>query len=176
MPNTLSQLQQFRARAEGTNVNAVTLLATDYLNHFNEALMLAELLVDMPDMIEDFAAWSPKPYKDHFRESGIADRELALEAYDVSPQEYRQGFDATVEELNEEILDLQKLFLEAGETEETSPPGDLVEETCSHLRLLIDKAGSIINGQEILCCDSFKLAAEATGATLEQNDIDALFD
>ena len=92
MAKDASQLKIYRAKAIGTNVNAVSLLATDYLNHFNEALMLAELVLDMPDMLEDFTNWSPRHYKDHFRLSGIADKELAIEAYDISPQEYRVPF------------------------------------------------------------------------------------
>jgi hypothetical protein len=82
MTETASKLEILRSRAEGTNVNSVTLLATDYLNHFNEALMLAELVIDMPDMFCEFEAWKPKSYKTHFLESGIADRQLAIDAYD----------------------------------------------------------------------------------------------
>jgi hypothetical protein len=53
------------------NINPVSLLATDYLNHFNEAVMLLELIPDMPDMLEDAKRWAPKPYKQHFRDSGF---------------------------------------------------------------------------------------------------------
>src|SRR5262249_53928612 len=53
------------------NINPVSLLATDYLNHFNEAVMLLELIPDMPDMLTDAKRWAPKPYKQHFRDSGF---------------------------------------------------------------------------------------------------------
>ena len=39
---------EFCARAKGTNVNDRTLLATDYLNHVNEIIMLLELVPDAP--------------------------------------------------------------------------------------------------------------------------------
>ena len=65
-------------RAEGTNVNPQTLLATDYLNHFNEIVMLLEMLPDLPDCLEDVQAWRPKSYAEHFTASAVADRELAI--------------------------------------------------------------------------------------------------
>ena len=41
------------------NINPATGLATDYLNHFNEAIMLLEMLSAMPDCAEDFLVWEP---------------------------------------------------------------------------------------------------------------------
>ena len=56
-------------RLQGTNINGTTLLATDYLNHFNEVIMLIEMVPDMPDIIEDVLAWEPKTYVRHFADS-----------------------------------------------------------------------------------------------------------
>ena len=39
------------------NVNPATGLATDYLNLFNEAIMLFEMGLDMPDMAEELTEW-----------------------------------------------------------------------------------------------------------------------
>ena len=36
------------ARLRAANINPRTGLATDYLNHFNEAIMLLEMIPDMP--------------------------------------------------------------------------------------------------------------------------------
>jgi hypothetical protein len=44
--------QALCARAKGTTINSQTLLATDYLNHFNEVVMLFEMIADMPDMMD----------------------------------------------------------------------------------------------------------------------------
>ena len=44
-----------RERIRGTNVNPRTLLATDYLNHFNEVLMLIELVPDDPERLRHVA-------------------------------------------------------------------------------------------------------------------------
>ena len=48
--------ESWAQRLQGTNINVNTLLATDYLNHFNEVIMLIEMLPDMPDMLEDVLA------------------------------------------------------------------------------------------------------------------------
>ena len=94
------------ARAQGTNVHDRTLLATDYLNHFNEAVMLLEMLPDMPDLAEELAEWHPKSYVDHFRDSGIADRELAIEAYPYSPESFRLPFEFTIRGISRQISGL----------------------------------------------------------------------
>lgn len=183
MNDTESQLAILRTLALDTNVNSVTLLATDYLNHFNEALMLAELLVDMPDMLEDFAAWAPKGYQDHFRDSGIADRQLAIDAYDFAPPEYKMPFEATIDQLNLEITDLQDGLSLGGDPSPISGAIHELDVKCDRLRKLIDRAGGIINGQ-VMDDGLFtrtsapdqndnRVSAEET---LGQGDIDALFD
>jgi hypothetical protein len=91
--------EQLKKRLEGSNVSARTFLATDYLNHFNEVFMLLEMLPDMPEMIEDIEEWTPKSYVQHFSDSSIADKDLAVEAYELCPDQYRLPFDQLTEKL-----------------------------------------------------------------------------
>ncbi|MDP6344006.1 MAG: hypothetical protein QF491_10780, partial [Alphaproteobacteria bacterium] len=65
-----------RDRLAGTNVNQDTFLATDYLNHFNEIVMLLEMVPDMPEILDEAKEWQPKSYAAHFRDSGLSDAEL----------------------------------------------------------------------------------------------------
>ena len=58
-------------RLAEANINPATGLATDYLNHFNEAIMLLEMLSSCPDCIEDFLAWQPLSYREHFCEFAL---------------------------------------------------------------------------------------------------------
>ena len=74
-----------RDRVRGTNINEQTLLATDYLNHFNEIVMTMEMVPDMPKFLEEAKAWQPKTYQDHFRDSGFTDKDLVIEAYRHAP-------------------------------------------------------------------------------------------
>ncbi|WP_169543333.1 hypothetical protein [Sneathiella aquimaris] len=205
MAETISQLERYRAKAIGTNVNAVSLLATDYLNHFNEALMLAELVADMPEMLDDFLMWLPKHYRDHFRESGIADKELAIDAYDVSPPEYRVPFESNVKILNKQLSLLQKSLDSDRDQLQTPEKREFIGAKCSLIRGLIDRIGGIINGQVTEKAAPNKDAQRQTwtgqekpvepatparpqpkpapevievsgGELLDQSDIDALFD
>ena len=54
------------AQLRAANINPRTGLATDYLNHFNEAIMLLEMVPDMPECAEDFLSWQPLSYAEHF--------------------------------------------------------------------------------------------------------------
>ena len=60
------------------NINPRTGLATDYLNHFNEAIMLLEMIPDMPECAEDFLTWTPLSYAEHFWASNFKARDLAI--------------------------------------------------------------------------------------------------
>ena len=60
------------------NINPSTGLATDYLNHFNEAIMLLDLVSTVPECLPDLMAWGPMSYQDHFAGSGFKDKELAV--------------------------------------------------------------------------------------------------
>ena len=61
-----NEFKRYQERVRGTNISEQTLLATDYLNHFNEIVMLLEMLADIPECFEDAKAWAPKSYPDHF--------------------------------------------------------------------------------------------------------------
>ena len=50
------------AELAAANINPQTGLATDYLNHFNEAVMLLDMIPDVPDCVQDFMEWRPLAY------------------------------------------------------------------------------------------------------------------
>ena len=101
------ELQDFidwRLRVRGANISEKTLLATDYLNHFNEIVMLIEMVPDMPDMIEECRIWQPKSYQQHFRDSGFSEKALAIEAYDHVPHKFRIPFEATIAQMDAVVM------------------------------------------------------------------------
>src|ERR1700728_4018755 len=81
------------ARLRAANINPRTGLATDYLNHFNEAIMLLEMIPDMPECAEQFLEWRPRSYREHFAASNFRARELAIAAYDSANPQIRTEFD-----------------------------------------------------------------------------------
>jgi hypothetical protein len=100
----LDDFLDWRSRVRGANISEKTLLVTDYLNHFNEIVMLIEMVPDMPDMIEDCRLWHPKSYQQHFRDSGFSEKELAIQAYDHVPNKFRTPFEATIAQMDAVIL------------------------------------------------------------------------
>jgi hypothetical protein len=162
LPRTLMRL------ARGTTVNERTLLATDYLNHFNELIMLLEMVPDMPECLEDVKAWQPKTYEAHFAQSGFAYKALALLAYDNAPAEFRQPFDTIVLRMNTLIkggIATVESAVKRGRLEEVRFAVDTLAKA---LHNLVGAAGNIINGHVAL--------AQAKPAANAQADIDKLFD
>ena len=52
-------------------VNPASGLANDFLNVYNEILMLIELLPTMPELADDIAAWRPASYRAYFMQSPL---------------------------------------------------------------------------------------------------------
>ena len=148
-PDELADFEEYRAKVQGTNISAQTLLATDYLNHFNEIVMLLDMLPDMPEMIEECKNWQPKSYVEHFAQSSFSDRQLAIEAYARVPGRYRRPFEETISQLNALILGgiirLDADIAAGGEPE-------ILRETCTALsrasQALMDCASAIIHGSD----------------------------
>jgi hypothetical protein len=144
---------------QGKNINEKTLLATDYLNHFNEIIMLLELIPDMPDCLEDAKAWRPKSYVEHFRDSSFEEKELAVLAYENAPQRFRAPFDsavATMDDLVFRAIENIESGLQAGNA---GLLAETVATATANLRRLVDVASAIIHGDEI---------------TLDQKEIDSI--
>ena len=143
----VARYEELSARARGSNVNERTLLATDYLNHVNEIVMLLELVPDAPECLEDCRAWQPMTYPDHFRQSAIADRDLAIEAYDWSPPQYRLPFDRLVAEINR-LVDLSVARLASlVETRDDDQLRLVATRASQNLQDLIGKASAVIHGE-----------------------------
>lgn len=150
-------------RYVGTAVNPQTLLATDYLNHFNEAIMLLEMLPDMPDCLEDLNEWSPKSYVQHFEEARFHTNDLCIEAYAFVEPNTKKKFENVIAALDRNV----EKAIAAGERGDMQALG---AET-AFLRALIDKASGIINGTSATSGDfGDKDHIEVTSAT-----VDAIF-
>ncbi|MCW8916244.1 MAG: hypothetical protein OQK24_10375 [Magnetovibrio sp.] len=171
----------YRERCMGSNVNEQTLLATDYLNHFNELVMTLEMLADMPELLEEAKLWEPKPYKDHFRDSTIADKELAIEAYDHAPPKFKEPFEQNISKINKLIL----TSVERLEIDIQTGDFELVRSNASALSKVIqrimDMCSANIHGSETTMDQSeidniIGADPEPEPVGNAQADIDALFD
>jgi hypothetical protein len=143
-----ARTRELHERARGSNVNEKSLLATDYLNHINEIVMLLDLVPDAPECLEDCKAWQPLGYQDHFRASNIADRDLAIEAYDFAPPAYREPFDRLVGEMNR-LVAISIERLDAALAEANEEITRMIAERASHnLQDLIGQASAVIHGTD----------------------------
>ena len=103
------------------NISPDTLLATDYLNHYNEVAMLMDFLDGTDEEITDeILAWKPEGYVDHFKHSGFRDKELAIEAFSCADPGLVSQFEKACKSLDTKIIAIQKLaiagdFTAAGE-------------------------------------------------------------
>ncbi|WP_417820151.1 hypothetical protein [Terasakiella sp.] len=161
----------YQDKVKGTNISEETLLATDYLNHFNEVVMMIDMLPDMPDCLDMVKEWQPKPYKDHFRDSTIADKDLAIEVYDHVPPLYKQAFEDTIA-----LVDMN-IFQAIADAEEALATGDMeylrfkVSESAQEIHRLQDRLSAIIHGTADLSGET----ENESQVTMDQSDIDALF-
>ena len=123
------------------NINPRTGLATDYLNHFNEAIMLLEMVPDMPECAEDFLTWSPLTYAEHFWASNFKARDLAIEAYELS--DAKVEFDNITATMTSILTAVGTAMREA---QQDKTRATLAEQATNWVKPLVALAGGIING------------------------------
>jgi hypothetical protein len=131
------------ARLRAANINPRTGLATDYLNHFNEAIMLLEMVPDMPDCAEDFLLWYPLSYREHFMASNFKARDLAIEAYDSADEHIRTEFDNITSAMTSILTAVGTAMREARQDKTRAT---LAEQATGWVKPLVALAGGIING------------------------------
>lgn len=177
----LTHFKSYQGKVAGKNINSQTLLATDYLNHFNEVHMLMDMLPSMPDCLEDICQWAPKSYQEHFRDSVFTEKELAIEAYAHSPDEYREPFERTVGRMNDLVQQTVSRVEQAIARNDTDKLQRIIDGYSPQMIALIEKCGAIINGEKHMThqdsIDDYFAGNEdkLDGEDLAQSAIDDLF-
>jgi hypothetical protein len=131
------------AQLRAANINPLTGLATDYLNHFNEAVMLLEMIPDMPECAEDFLGWQPLSYAEHFTASNFKARDLAIEAYNAADTRIRTEFDSVTGAMTSILTAVSSAMREATQDKTRAR---LAEQATGWVKPLVMLAGGIING------------------------------
>jgi hypothetical protein len=149
-------------RLADANINPKTGLATDYLNHFNEAIMLLEMLSAMPDCVDDFTAWRPMSYPEHFAASRFKEKALAIAAYEAADPIARQNLDALASTMSS-ILTATRDAMRTDLSPQAA--GELATKAATSLKPLVARAGAVINGS----------AVQIEPSVAPQAAVDALF-
>jgi hypothetical protein len=131
------------AQLKAANINPRTGLATDYLNHFNEAIMLLEMVPDMPECAEDFLAWTPLSYAEHFVASNFKDRDLAIEAYEMAEPAIRSEFDKLTDNMTSILSAVGAAMREA---KQDKTRATLAEQATGWVKPLVMMTAGVING------------------------------
>jgi hypothetical protein len=130
-------------------VNPASGIANDYLNQYNEILLLVENLpVLLPEMVDELLAWKPKSYREYFETSPLPRGDIAIKIYQSLNPNFRQLFEAHVQSIN--------AFANTAITvlgDQTHGHGDLsqeyIEAFCAEiskiLRAEIEKANDFVN-------------------------------
>ncbi len=143
--------------------------------------MLMDMLPSMPDCIEDIREWAPISYQDHFKHSVFSARDLAIEAYEHSPEEYRLPFEQTVAQMDKLILSTITQVEEQIAQDNANKLQKIVERYTPKMIALIEKCGSIINGEKHMThqdsIDHYfdEDEEKLDGEDLDQSTIDDLF-
>ncbi|WP_208977774.1 hypothetical protein [Labrenzia sp. 011] len=153
-------------RLELANINPQTGLATDYLNHFNEVMMLLEMLPAMPDCAGDVLDWKPLDYVGHFENSTFKDKKLAILAYQAAPASLRSHLEIQVAEINARVCQIQDRLRQSPGASDVA--AEIADMATNEIKPLISIAGAVIHGH----VDLEATQHEGEGA---QAEIDALF-
>jgi hypothetical protein len=143
-------------------LNPATGLSTDYLNHFNEAVMLLEMLPAMPECIDDLLAWEPKSYSEHFAASSFSDRDTVIAAYEAADPAIRGSVDMLAEIMNTMLAATREAIAANADTPKAHA---LATRTVNGLKPLIARTSAAINGT----------APALAGMKDQQGAVDAMF-
>ncbi len=156
------QAASARARRAAALVNPASGLANDYLNLFNEIVMLVEQLPDAPELIDDIMAWRPKSYLDYFQSSILPGRETALDAYYNLDRRFRRTFESIVEELDRRstgsVVAVRRKFRSQEDGGETLAA--VCERAGANIREVLDKATMLVNHGSLVDHDAVQDRAD----------------
>jgi hypothetical protein len=154
--------EDLQRRAEAI-VNPASGLANDYLNLFNEIVMLTEQLPTMPELIEDILNWRPVTYQSYFSRSILPGRASAIEAYEKLDLGFRKDFESVVADLDRRAVGaVVAIRRQYKKNPDTSSPvmSELCERVGQALRDVLLTASDLVNHGRRTPCESAQERAD----------------
>ncbi len=130
-------------------VNPASGIANDYLNHFNEVLLLIENLpVMLPEMVDEILGWAPISYREYFQKSRLPGSAKALAIYDGLDADFRTFFEQQIDGLNALALESIAVIKEHRQPDGSIEP-DAVAEYCerasAQMRERLEVTADLVN-------------------------------
>jgi len=119
MDNYKNIIAPDKATMKAANVNPDTRLATDYLNIFNEYIMLAQMVADGSLEYEILLEWRPIDYLSHFSHSGFVGKEIVEQSYLSLSHAKKEIFTQAVDDL---------IILICEHQSQTTPPFEILNQ------------------------------------------------
>lgn len=130
-------------------VNPASGVANDYLNHFNEVLLLIENLpVMLPEMVDEILGWAPISYREYFQKSRLPGSAKALQIYDSLEPEFRDYFEGKIEALNTLALDSIAVIKQHRAEDGTIDPdavSDYCERAATEMKQALEVTAELVN-------------------------------
>jgi hypothetical protein len=130
-------------------VNPASGIANDYLNHFNEVLLMIENLpILLPEMIDEIWQWKPVSYTEYFKNSPLPGSAETLRIYGGLEKEFRADFESMIELLNGIVLSsVDVIFTHrlADGSIEPEAIEDICEQYSADLRAVLDRTADLVN-------------------------------
>jgi hypothetical protein len=101
------------------------------------------MIPDMVECVDDFLAWSPLSYAEHFTASNFKAKELAISAYESADPDIRAEFDQMAETMTSILNEVMEAMREAVQD---STKAKLAVQAIGWLKPLVAAAGGVING------------------------------
>ncbi|MGA8171604.1 MAG: hypothetical protein WB816_12350 [Methylocystis sp.] len=147
-PHRLTREQAVEALQSKTLVNPVSGLANDYLNLFNELVMMLEQIPQMPELLEDLLAWKPVSYQEYFRRSQLPGRHSALGAYEQLNPMFRRRFETFVAELDlialASVASVRRQFRD-GAPKDMERAANTCHRSAEKMRIILIRASRLVN-------------------------------
>lgn len=133
----------------GTLVNSASGIANDYLNHFNEVLLMIENLpILLPDMVDDLLQWKPVSYTEYFLNSNLPASAETLRIYNTLDKDIRTDFESMVEMLDGIVMGSIDVVMAHRLPDGSIEPeaiGETCEQCAAELRAVLDRTADLIN-------------------------------
>lgn len=130
-------------------VNPASGIANDYLNHFNEILLLIENLPTLlPEMLDELLEWRPVTYREYFAKSALPGSAAALEIYEGLDEDFRRDFESIIDGINAMAMasiDVIRAHRDPEGDIHPSRVSDFCESASCAIRSALNRASDLVN-------------------------------